>query len=339
MSRPGLVTRFTLWVRSLPVSPWVFYPALFAAWVLFDLIAWGLAGALPQGSWSLRSLYDTFSGGAFAVSVLAFYFYLDEAIAESADDSRVISGLSDSQFARFRHELIVIPLWPELLVGAVFGVASVQAAMFQQGFNELAPSMVLYLLDWVLAAVIGFGFAFRVLRLIVLIGRFYAGPVNLNLFNLPPLYELTTVVGKAALFFLLLWYVNIPLSLNEFILRSPAALASLTVIALIPLAAFLVPQAVLSRRLAREKTRLIVDVSLQLQSAFQQLKRNLDSKALEDVDRIRPAIEALIAESKYIDAIPTWPWRLATFRIAVTAVILPVLVWLIQQVLDRVFAL
>lgn len=317
------------------MSPWVFYPALLGSWVLYDLVAYSLAGVLPHPSWSIRNVYDTFGGAIIGVLVLAFYYYFDQEIAEATDASRAISGLTDARFAQVRHELVVIPLWPHLLVGILVSIGTIQGAMFQQGFNSVTLSIVPYLIDWILTAVITFGFAFRILRLIFLIGRFYAGPIGIDLFNLPPLHELSTAVGKAGLFLLALWYVNVPLSLNEFILRSPAAIGSAALVALIPLAAFLVPQAILSRRLAREKTRLSVDVSGQLRASFQELKSNLEAKTLDNVERLKAAIEALIAEKKFVEGIPTWPWQLGTFRVALTAVLLPILVWIIQQLLAR----
>ena len=99
MSRPSFVTRFTRWARSLPVSPWVFYPALLGVWILYELIAYSIAGVFPSGTWTARDTCDTFSGAAIGVAVLCFYYYLDQEITETIDPSKEISGLSDPRFA------------------------------------------------------------------------------------------------------------------------------------------------------------------------------------------------------------------------------------------------
>jgi hypothetical protein len=338
MSRPGLISRFTQWVESLPLSPWISHPVTLVIWVSFEFFGYAMAGALPTGGWTAQSVYYTVQGGIMSVAILAFWFYLDQEIGEAADESRQISGLSDSQFARVRQGLIATPLWQELLLGATFGIVSIRAGMFELGVQKLAFPLFLYLLDWFLTASIIFNFAFRVIRLIFLIGKFYAGPIEPDLFNLPPLRELSSAVGKAGLFLLLLWYISVPINMNEFVLESPTAMGSVVVIVLVPLAAFLVPQALLNRRITREKTRLIVAVSLQLKSAFDKLQEKLDAERLDEVDLLKAGIEALATQRKFIEGIPTWPWRLGTFRLAVSAVIFPIVVWLIQQILNRFIA-
>jgi hypothetical protein len=338
LSRPGLISRFTRWVGSLTLSPWIFYPSILAIWVSLEILGYSLAGALPAGSWTALSILRSVQGGIMSVSILTFSFYLNQEIGEAADASRGISGLSDTQFARTKHGLVTTPLWQELLVGLTFGIISIQAGMFDLGVEKLSLPLALYLLDWFLTASIIFSFAFRVISLIFLIGRFYAGPIQPDLFNLPPLRELSSTVGKAGLFLLLLWYISVPINMSEFVLESPTALSSVVVIALIPLAAFLIPQALLNRRIAREKTRLIVSVSSQLKSAFNRLEEEFDAQNLDEMDHLKAGIEALVTQRKFIEGIPTWPWRLGTFRLTVTAVFFPILVWLIQQILNRFIA-
>jgi hypothetical protein len=231
--------------------------------------------------------------------------------------------------------LVTIPRWPHLAVGVVAAGLSVQSAMVQYGFPRINLSNFLVLLEWAFVAFLTFGFAFRIVRLIVLIVRFYSGPIDINLYNLPPIYELSSVVSRAGLFLLLLWYVNLPINVNEFLLSSPVAIGSAVLLALLPFGAFLAPQIVLSRRLNRIKSERTVEVSLQLQQSFARLERAISSDNLPQVEVRQIATEALISEMRYIEGIPTWPWKLGTFRIAITAVLLPVIVWLIQQLLDR----
>lgn len=333
MSKPSLVTRFTRWVHTLPLPARTFYFALLLLGLIVSFVSRWIAGALPTGPLTISNLYDVLSDPITIVGILAIYYYLDDEIAEAVDQSRDISKLSDEQFARLKYELVVIPLWPHLAVSLLAGAGAIQGAMQAYGFHSIQPSNVLLLAEWALGGGLFFGFAYRVIRLIVLSGRFYAGPLRLSLYNLPPIYELSGAVGKAALFQLLFTYPNVVFNVGS--LASPLNLGLVIFVSLAPFLAFLVPQAVLSRRLAREKTTLIVGVQQQLEAAFDRLRGKLERANLSGIEPLQAGIESLLSERRFIESIPTWPWRLGTFRIAVTAVLLPVFVWLIQQVLNR----
>lgn len=335
MSIPSLITKWTKTARNSSHSALRIYGLLFLLGLAYSLIARLVAGILDVSNWSVYELYDLVSDAIISVAILAFYYYFDDWIADAVDDSRSISKLDDDQFAHLKHELVVIPRWSHLIVGIIAGGLAIQAAIFQYGFTQVNLRDVLVLLEWAITAFLTFGFVFRIIRLIAMIVRFYSGPIDFNLFNLPPLYELSSVVSRAGLFLLLLWYVNLPLNVNEFVLSSPVALGSALLVALLPFGAFIAPQVVLSRRLNRNKRELATEVSLQLQKTFTKLKEAVVDENLEKIELHRTTANALISELKYIDSIPTWPWRLGTFRIAITTVLLPVVVWLIQQLLDR----
>jgi hypothetical protein len=174
-----------------------------------------------------------------------------------------------------------------------------------------------------------FGYIYRVVLLIVRIGRFYAGSINVSLYNLPPIYKLSTVSGKVGFFLLVLWYANIPLNLNKTILNSPLYLGITFLVSMVPLAAFLVPLGTVNRRLAREKSQKIVDVSQQIEIAFEKLEHAFDAERLSEMKDLEAAISNLVSKKQYIESIPTWPWRQGTFRVALTAVFLPLIVWFV----------
>lgn len=333
MSTPSFVSRFTRWVHTLPISAKSFYLALFLFSLVISVISRWIAGVLPAKPISINDVYDVISDPILIVGILAIYYYLDSEIEEAVDQSRPISTLSDEQYAKLRYELVVIPLWPHLTVALVMGAGAIQGAMEAYGFDVIQASNMLLLAEWGLVGALFFGFAYRVIRLIVLSGQFYAGPLLLNIYNLPPIYELSTTVGKVALFQLLLWYPNLVFNVNA--LSSTIRLVIVFVVSLAPLMAFLVPQAILSRRLTREKSNLIVAVQRELEITFARLSRELESVNFDSSKSIQATIESLISEKRFIESIPTWPWRLGTFRVAITAVLLPEFVWLIQQVLDR----
>ena len=333
MPTASMVSRFTRRVHTLPVKAKTFYLVLLLFGFFISVFSRWMAGVLPSAPITIDDVYDILSDPILIVGILAAYYYLDDEIADAMDQSREISALSDEQYSKLKNELVVIPLWPHLAVGLIFGAGAVQGAFETYGLNTIRPSNILLLAEWALVGALFFGFAYRVIRLIFLSGRFYAGPLHLDLYNLPPVYELSSAVGKVALVQLLFWYPNLYFNTNA--VSSPYRLVIVLIVSLAPLMAFLVPQAILSRRLAREKSDRVVRVQKELESTFVRLSSEIKKENIDGSRSIQSAIDSLVSERRFIESIPTWPWRLGTFRVAVTAVLLPVFVWLIQQVLDR----
>jgi hypothetical protein len=58
---------------------------------------------------------------------------------------------------------------------------------------------------------------------------------------------------------------------------------------------------------------------------------------LSQMDAINKAIDNAERERQIVDAIPTWPWQPGTLRSAVTAFLLPLILWVVTRVLERVF--
>jgi hypothetical protein len=53
------------------------------------------------------------------------------------------------------------------------------------------------------------------------------------------------------------------------------------------------------------------------------------------MDALNHATEALVRERDVLDKIPTWPWQPDTIRWLGTALLLPIIVWTITRVLER----
>jgi hypothetical protein len=84
-----------------------------------------------------------------------------------------------------------------------------------------------------------------------------------------------------------------------------------------------------------EKKALLADASLRLESAFIALDRKVDAGDLKDMQSTEAALASLVMKRNFIDGIPTWPWRPTSFRAVLTAVLLPVFIYLVQQILVR----
>jgi hypothetical protein len=66
------------------------------------------------------------------------------------------------------------------------------------------------------------------------------------------------------------------------------------------------------------------------------LHERIDQQKLSRIDEVHKAITALEFENGRLLKIPTWPWHPGTFRGLLAAVFLPLLLWAVQFVLQRV---
>ena len=104
---------------------------------------------------------------------------------------------------------------------------------------------------------------------------------------------------------------------------------------MLPLLALLFPYTVINRRLQNEKKAEIEAVSLQIQNVFLELEERVRAGELSDNISLKATIDNLNTKKEYVESIPTWPWRTGVFRVTFSAILLPIVVYIIQQLFDR----
>jgi hypothetical protein len=87
--------------------------------------------------------------------------------------------------------------------------------------------------------------------------------------------------------------------------------------------------------LVEEKGRLLDECSLRIEASITELHQRVDSESLEGMDDLNKTIASLETEQNLLERIPTWPWQPETVRLLVTALALPLVLWLVQYILQR----
>jgi hypothetical protein len=108
------------------------------------------------------------------------------------------------------------------------------------------------------------------------------------------------------------------------------------VLAAMALATFVTPLLGAHRVLVEEKNRLLGEVGNRLRPILADLHQDVDSGKLRRMDNLSKAFASLEMERNLLEKVPTWPWEPQTVRGLIGALLLPVAVWLIQLVLQRV---
>ncbi len=130
------------------------------------------------------------------------------------------------------------------------------------------------------------------------------------------------------------------LAMYEFMSETdPMALGIMVFMMLLAAVTFVLPLLGMHRRMVEEKTRLESEANQRLEAAIAELHRRVDAGDLTDMTELYRAIGGLEIELEMVAKIPTWPWQPGTLRVALSPLLLPVAVWLIQRLLERLAGL
>jgi hypothetical protein len=173
------------------------------------------------------------------------------------------------------------------------------------------------------------------LRILMLIRQAHASAPVVNLFERGPLFAFSTLSSRLALItavFTYAWILIFPASLDNTVNAAYLLGVNVPMILII----FIYPLYGMHGRMVEEKDRLLADSARRIQRALETLHAASNRKAAS-ADPHRQ-LTSLIEEESYLRKIPTWPWEPGTLTAVLTAVFLPLMLVVAQQVVSRLFA-
>jgi hypothetical protein len=87
--------------------------------------------------------------------------------------------------------------------------------------------------------------------------------------------------------------------------------------------------------LAAEKALQQAELARRIDTAIGEIKRRMDAGEVAEMEHMKNSMESLTMAQGVLDRVPTWPWQADTIRAIATALLLPIVLWLIQRVLER----
>jgi hypothetical protein len=230
------------------------------------------------------------------------------------------------------------------LLAALFGMAFGLTGTFLSGVTfmrilHLATSPVSFLTNALLGLATWAAFftvLYMILRQLRIVSRLFSTRTRVDLFALEPLYALTGLTARAGVSFLVIPVLFAILAPG--IRDEPASLVIALAGSVIGATTFLLPLAGIHRLLVAEKTRRLTNHSRRMVAAIEDLHRRLDRRQLRQMDDLYKAIASLDLERSTLNKIPTWPWEPGSIRGVAAALLLPIAIWLVQQVLQPLLA-
>jgi hypothetical protein len=331
---PSWVDRFNAWVHRHTGPSWLYYLGIGLALFLIQ------AGVpLAEG---VRPIGPFLAPHAFLSGMIVFFpglmHYLDNMADAALAGLRPALRTDEEAYEALRYRLITLPSLPTFLASALAASAIV---LINEGlgtpvsFNRLAgfplSSAMLYAMYIVVWWVWG-AFVYHTVHQLRLINHMYTQHTRVNVFRTRLLYAFSGTTAVTAVSLTIPTYAW--LAINQS-LRDPIAMGITVPITALALVAFFWPQLGARRLLAQEKWSMLDELSLRFEALIVELRERVDSRDLEGIDGLTTLIAALEIEEEALHNVSTWPWQPETVRYLMTALLLPLVLWLVQFLLQR----
>jgi hypothetical protein len=332
---PSWLDQVTAWVRQLPVPAWLFYLTL---WLLLfcieTVVKW------RDGTYAVGALYPfhlVFTATAF--SVLSTKQYLQKTSSSALDELRPVLNTTAVEYEELHYRFTTFPARPIVLVSCIgigIGLLFIPLYMLRvpsvkYGSSALAFGLDTLVIVWTWANIACAVYAN--IYLMRLVDYIYTTHTQIDLFALDSLYALTrplALLALSMLFWAYAWVVTTPGMLIH-----PVGLGVILGFSLIAVATFVLPLVGVHRLLVEQKRKVQREIALLLKRLIGEAHQQIDANALENLPRLKEAMQTLLTEEEVVAKISTWPWRPGTVGALTTTLLLPLVLWLSQWLLQH----
>jgi hypothetical protein len=345
--RPGWLDAIVAGIERLPGPIWLAYAALSAlalALVALEaaLSSRGLSGQDP--AYFVYAIYQVFG--------LAAYHFLSRGALSAWEGFLPATQMDDATAARWRLELSTTPARPAAmlwLLGAAGYIAML--AWSPAGFDLTGHQPAFVVLRVILEAFwiipVTYLAVYLVFRQTRLVSRLHREIARVDLLQPAPLHAMARLTARASIVLLVfLSTAALPLP-NVSAEARLAILATALPFVAIALAAFVLPLRGIQARLEAEKARRLGEVAARIDATVATLHSVVDTEtsgqpdaeasrlAQTRIDALNKALASLLQERDFVRRLPTWPWDTGTLRAVLSAVALPVVLFLATRALER----
>lgn len=354
---PSWYDRLARLIDRLPGPSWLAYLFCGVTGMVVLVGVQMLAGAYHPGKYFVLHL---FLGSQFAY-LLGLMGLLDRSAAAALETFRPVLDLprrskegpadKGSSLEELRYRLTTLPPWPTLwasLVGVLLGVVipllvfrppgtttySLTAAFAWGNISTSPGAMAVFLVQLAFNQAVAGAMIYHSVHQLQEISRIYRTFTRLNLYRLQPLYAFSVpaaITSGGLILYNYTWFAAGP----EF-LTQPISIVLGIFFAAASAVIFAWPLLGIHRRLVAEKRKALAESARRFEAAVTELHQRVDKKALTKMDDLNKALMSLEVERTALQRIPTWPWEAGTLRGVAATLVLPLVIWLIQYILQRI---
>lgn len=331
---PSWLDALVNWIDRLPGPAWL-------AYVVFTVLAlaWTTVVGWTTGLVPLERIDATQTSYAFyLVMPFATFHVLKRAAPTAVRRFAPAMDATPAQLERFEYLLTIIPARPALVIGITAAgldlVSWISDPVRSQVAGAAPAGLVLRAAgEFLLAAAWGV-VIYQVVRQLQLVSRLHDQAVRVDLFHPAPLHAFSHLTVRAGIALVVIAAWSVVTSPPELLL-TPVSVVFIAGVFVIGGAAFVLPLRGMQHRLAAEKDRLADGVSERLALTLDRLHAAVDSGDLAPADQIQKTLTALSQEREIVGRLRTWPWDPSTLRAFASAIVLPIGLWFVTRILER----
>ena len=337
---PSWADRLIWWLEGLPIPIWLAFGALAVA-----CEAWVTALAILSER-DLQTDGLRFAAiGLLPMLTLSLMRHLNHTAGEAFDRFRPLLELDARAIEQLRRRLTVLPERPVAFivgfatVGTVVGAATSPTNFEIEGTSLVASFMLISFASLVSSSLIVL--TLQIVRQLVMVERLHRQARRIDLFETGPLHAFSRLTSQASLGLLALVALLVATT-PQFVMApssqliTAAALVLWSGLGVAALASFALPLYGLHRRIAAEKERLQGDADARLASLLAALHVDASNLDLSRADGLNKLLGSAFQEREVLAKLPTWPWQAQTLRGFVSALLLPVAVYVLARAAERI---
>lgn len=322
-------------LAALPGPTWLAYLLLtIPSAVLANSAIW-LSGLRPLGEPEPAAVF----WGIATIGLLAASRRLKVVAGAAFDAFRPALGTGIVDPERARYELTVMPSRPTLVLTVLAFVITPWYYAADPVGSQVVGLTPLGLVPRVISegatSAILFGILYQAVRQMRTVGRLHDAADRVDPFRPAPLYAFSRLTAQAG--FVLIGFNALGLVANPAILNSSIGVAFIIpwtiAFSLIAIAIFAVPLLGMHRRLVATKLQLQGDAEERLKAILGELNRDVDARDLARADALQKTLSSLLQQREVLAKLPTWPWSSGTIRGFGSALLLPLVIFMLQRVL------
>ena len=321
------------WVELLPVNGlWVF-PALAVL-----LLAWGHAVLWASGRLPVGSIDATIATGVvYGPYVLAVFAITNRIAIRSLDEFWPATGWPDSERPRWAYRFVTLPRGVDVLVLAIGIPLSIASFLSAPPSFLGAPETRWYLAAAFLPSMIlGYtGFPLIVLhtvRQLRLVMQIHREATAIDPFDREPVYAFSRLTVVTGLAYVLVGYYGLAVN-GAFQAGNLVSILTLAGSFAIGIVTFIAPLWGIHDRLVHEKAELLARAERRLGKVAAEMDQRIDARAYGTTKEITDTLAGATLLRERVAKLPTWPWPPQVLRGFLSALLLPVIVYIVSRLI------
>jgi hypothetical protein len=279
--------------------------------------------------------------GFTLVGMVWLIHQLDRVARAAFREFRGALDITDQGAALIEYELTVVPAGSALLLLAISALRTTEAFVFQagaEGIVGLSPLAVA--IRWPIETVTSglmLLLVYHTIRQLRLVSRLHADATRVDLFQPAPLYAFSRLTSRTAigLVLLVIPFGGTTYFAGENAFDHATSIVVTTALLTAALLSFAVPLLGMHGRMGVEKKRLLAEGERRIESLIGEVHGAVDLREFAEADGQNKVLASLLAEHAFVRQLSTWPWQAGTARAVISAIVLPIALWVVTRVMAR----